>query len=315
MTRIAEACVSSLAGAFVVLACGSGQGTTSDPSTGASAAGAVSSSGGKADAASGAAAVAGAPSGGGASNGGAVAAAGGLASGDAGTPGEGAVPAWCAAHSSDCLAALERCSAYAACQADPACSATLDAFSACTCDIERAGGFSTSGTFADCQSKLGAAGSLSGDAGACWKDTSSGASLICGLAVTPGCNQLQVRDPMVQELKNPLQTPSYTGGSIPDGTYTLSSHTQYMAGGIGPVEAAGEWATLQIAGNTWQLVTVIEQQGGTRSSETVTVSRSTVTAMQTCPAAQALAPFSYTATDTTLTLNNGTELVFTKLAE
>jgi hypothetical protein len=221
------------------------------------------------------------------------------------------VPAWCAVRGSDCAAALERCSAYSTCSADAACSAALDKLRGCMCDQERQG----SVDFSACQSNIGAAGTLSGDAAACLSEATNGAASICNLSVKPGCNQLELVDPLVQELKNPLAVPKYSGGPIADGTYTLTGHSQYMAGGIGPVAQAGEWATLQIHGNTWQWVTEQEQQGGLRSTETVQVSGTSITPMQTCPSAKTLDAFSYTATDTTLTLFSGSELVFAKVAE
>jgi hypothetical protein len=112
------------------------------------------------------------------------------------------------------------------------------------------------------------------------------------------CNALANAAPVVSIDQVASDPPAPLGGSISDGTYTLTSAAIYT-GPTGPAGAAGsEQVTIQITGSTLEV-----SDDGTPATRTVTLSTSgtSFTTTDTCPDTT-VATGSYTATASTLVL-------------
>lgn len=123
------------------------------------------------------------------------------------------------------------------------------------------------------------------------------------------CNALVNIGQVVHETADPGSLPTMTGGTLVDGTYVLVSNVQYATSSA---DSDTHKRTIQIAGDTIQLVN--SDNGGPDIHATLKIapSGSALNETAACPVGLQITPGTYTATATTLAIQkNGSNQVET----
>ncbi len=132
--------------------------------------------------------------------------------------------------------------------------------------------------------------------------TDSGTSITDGASGDAGaCNTLANSGAPVQLMTSGAEPPSGTGGTVVNGTYTLTSIVLYdglQDAGMSPAASL----TISISGDTVQSIASTSGQPAVVETSTFTTSGTSFTLTQTCPGGGNVQTGTFTATATMLTL-------------
>lgn len=160
----------------------------------------------------------------------------------------------------------------------------------------------TAGSSAGATAMGGSGGSVAGQPSGGGGVSGSGGS--SGSSAGPACNALALDAPAIDFTYDAGKAPEPTGGAVADGTYFLSAEIAYEAPPLGTVSFGR--TQIEIAGDVWQEVRGDAEDDSVNpirhTTNTFSVSGTTLTLERTCPSANDPESAGYTATETSLTL-------------